>query len=333
MNNQQGASLLAFVMVLVVASSFFLLKALSNNSIERDKITSAVLAQAKDVLIGRAVMDSERPGRLPCPDTNDDGIAEPFAGNDCPSYIGRLPWRSLGVAELLDASGQRLWYVLSSSLGNNNLALPINSLTVGELTVGPQSQLVAVILAPGQPLSGQTARPSNSAGDYLDGSNADGDTNYLAGPVTNLFNDRLLTISPDELFRTVVKRVAVELRGTSAGGGLRKYYFDNHEYPWAATAVDGAPTDSMQAGFTPYAVLTFSPDTLAWLTNNGWFALITYDVASDFQPKTTYPQACAGGCLTVGSYNEAQAKLTVSLGTSVEESIAVCSANPNVTCP
>jgi len=333
MNNQQGAALLAFVMVLVVVSSFFLLKALGNNSIVRDRITSTVLAQAKDALIGGAVMDSARPGRLPCPDTNNDGLAEPFNGDDCPSYIGRLPWRSLAVAELLDSSGQQLWYAISSSLGNNNLALPINSLTVGELTVGAESQLAAVILAPGQPLSGQGARPSNNTADYLDGSNADGDTSYSAGPVTSVFNDRVLTISSDELFLVVGKRLAAEVRGTSAGDGLRKYYTVNHEYPWAASAVDGVPTDSTQSGFIPYSVLTFSPGTQLKLMNNGWFALITYVVAADFQPQTTYPQVCAGGCLTVGNYNEAQAKITVSPGSSVEATIAVCSTNPNVICP
>ncbi|MDD5759129.1 MAG: hypothetical protein PHI06_08605 [Desulfobulbaceae bacterium] len=333
MNNQQGAALLAFVMVLLVASSFLLLKALGNNSIERDKITSMVLAQAKDALIGSAVMDSERPGRLPCPDSNDDGLAEPFDGNDCPTYIGRLPWRSLGIAESLDSSGQRLWYAISPSLGNNNLALPINSLTAGELTAGAESQLAAVILAPGQPVSGQTARPSNSAADYLEGSNADGDTSYSVGIMTNSFNDRLLTISPEELFRVVGNRVLSEVRGTPTGGGLRKYYFDNHEYPWAATAVDGVPSELTQSGFVPHTVLPFNPSTQAWLANNGWFALITYAVAADFQPQTSYPQACTGGCLSVGTYNEAQAKLTLSPGSSVEKSIAVCSANPNVICP
>ena len=331
MNNQNGAALLTFVMVLVVASSFLLLKALNNSSIERDKITTATLAQAKDALIGTAVMDSERPGRLPCPDTNNDGMAEPFVGNTCPSYSGRLPWNSLGLPELLDASGQRLWYILSPAFGNN-LAIPINSHTVGELTVDTLSQLAAIVLAPGPPLSGQIARPSNSVADYLDGSNADGDSNYTAGPISSLFNDRLLTISPVDLFRGVGKRVAAEVRGNSAGG-LRKYYADNHVYPWAAAGVDGIPTVSTASGFVPFTALSFSPESMAWLTNNEWFALITYAVAPDFQPGTSYPQQCAGGCLTVDTVSKAQAMLTVSPGTPIERSFAVCAPNPLVPCP
>ena len=303
MNNQSGAALLAFVMILVVASSLLLLKALHNSSIERDKITTTVLAQAKDALIGRAVMDSERPGRLPCPDTNNDGSAEAFVDNTCPSYSGRLPWKSLGLPELLDASGQRLWYALSPAL-SNNLVQPVNSLTVGDLTVGEQSPLAAIILAPGPPLAGQTARPSNSIADYLDDSNADGDSIYTAGPATNLFNDRLLTISTNDLFRVVSKRVAAEVRGNSAGG-LCQYYANsiNHVYPWAAAGVDGVlPTSSTLFGFVPFTALTYSPESLAWLTNNKWFERITYAVAPD----------------------QAKATLTVPPGTPVELSVAVC---------
>jgi hypothetical protein len=132
--------------------------------------TRAALAEAKQALVGRAIADNDRPGSLPCPDavTNvagnvpDDGIADVFVGNDCPSYIGRLPWRTLGLPDLRDENGERLWYALSSRFRDHVSAQPINSDTKGNRLVYAKDngvvlapEAVAVIFAPGTPLGNQ----------------------------------------------------------------------------------------------------------------------------------------------------------------------------------
>jgi hypothetical protein len=59
------------------------------------------------------------PGYLPCPDLDDDGWAEPTCGSQNgesgqSERLGRLPWKTLGLADLRDGHGERLWYAVSS---------------------------------------------------------------------------------------------------------------------------------------------------------------------------------------------------------------------------
>ncbi|MBK9161904.1 MAG: hypothetical protein IPM27_10155 [Nitrosomonadales bacterium] len=94
------------LIVLVLGLTVVLVKSLSATDLntKRQMATATALAQAKDALLGRAVSDDNMPGSLPCPDTDDDGSAEMFSGNNCPSYIGRLPWRTLKLQDLRDGT-------------------------------------------------------------------------------------------------------------------------------------------------------------------------------------------------------------------------------------
>ena len=87
------------LIILVMGALTLLVNSLNSSTvrIERDETTAEALAQAKAALIGRAISDSSSPGSLPCPDADGDGSADLFAGNQCPSYIGRLPWKTLGL--------------------------------------------------------------------------------------------------------------------------------------------------------------------------------------------------------------------------------------------
>lgn len=85
---------------------------------EREMRTAQALAKAKEGLIAYAVAvlpDSlaKRPGDLPCPDLDNDGDAEETC-DTAAERIGRLPWRTLGLSDLRDADGERLWYALSA---------------------------------------------------------------------------------------------------------------------------------------------------------------------------------------------------------------------------
>lgn len=193
---------------------------------ERERKIVAVLAHAKEALIGRGAIDVSTPGSLPCPDlvtniagTNvpDDGIADLFAGNNCPSYVGRLPWRTLGLADLRDADGERLWYALSPTFRDFASHVLINDATVGLLSVagsGTVNNVVAVVFAPGAPLGAQvrdSPANRNNVANYLDGANAAGLTSFVAQPAGANFNDRLVTITVADVISIVEKRVANDI--------------------------------------------------------------------------------------------------------------------------
>lgn len=205
-------ALLALVAVAVLAFAYVLTTRLNAASmfvgVDRDH-NAKVMAQAKQALIGymalRAAMNGEQdPGALPCPEAAGDynvlaneGRA---AGNCTLPAVGRLPWRTLGLDKLADASGEPLWYVVSSGWAkpNSTTNTLINSNSRGQLTVdGVANDAVALIVAPGLPLPSQTRNSvSASPVDYLDGENsAPADSVFVTtGPAAS-FNDQVLRVT------------------------------------------------------------------------------------------------------------------------------------------
>lgn len=325
---QRGIALLILLAFFVMGALTWLLGQASHFAAARDEraaMTSAVLAQAKEALVARAVLDASRPGSLPCPDliTNNptfhnvpnDGIADSLVGSDCPSYVGRLPWKTLGLPDLRDTNGERVWYTLSRNLRDDDSAQPINSHTPGLLTVDSTADIAAIIFSPGPPLLGQGGRPSNSVTDYLDGTNANGDTAFAYDPPSGAFNDVLLTLPRTELMHAVEKRVSAE-----ALKCLHDYASDgNGRYPWAAslteptsspiTDTDGVtfgrlpntmPTSAASSGGTVMSA-TWQPScqvNFPWWNNNGWRELVFYALAPAFGPSSVSGAAC-GTCLTM----------------------------------
>ena len=142
--------------------------------------------------------------------------------SDTETIIGRLPWRTLGLAPIRDGSGECLWYIVSAnhkSLGISSI-IRMNWDTLGHLDIvvanssaalvsalaNAHERPVVVIFSPGPPLPGQNRSPPPSpppAGDdvtecggnynvanYLDPANV-----AALGGVTNYFPD------PDPLKR------------------------------------------------------------------------------------------------------------------------------------
>jgi len=322
------------IVILVVGFAAALIGSLSLSALNsaRQQRTTAALAQAKDALLGRAVSDDNMPGSLPCPDTNDDGSAELFAGNVCPSNIGRLPWRTLELPDLRDGSGERLWYALSPAFRNNNAAKPLNSDTKGTLLVyGPdgtslQTQAnysaVAVIFAPGSVVGTQTRNNTTQQNDktnYLDQvtfpgpiirNNATTAGPYIAGTKTDTFNDQLQFITTHDLIPLVEQRVAGEVKHAlevyytnSSGSSFSRYY------PWADNLQVGGGIPDYDAnngetrGWLPlHSDVTSSYEWYGtgsppqWFFDNQWYSLIYYSVA----PKYSQPRS-SSNTLNVGS--------------------------------
>lgn len=184
--SQHGSAILIILTIIGIGAAFLLVSALNkaNSQIGRDKITAAALAQAKEALIGYAAgvdisNPGPRPGDLPCPDINNDGSEEIGCGNAAGSTgqnlrLGRLPWKSLGLPDLRDGYGERLWYAVSNNFKKKTrtictspgMAGCLNSDTSGTITVRDSNGniifdatgttgVIAVIFAPGSSLTRQ----------------------------------------------------------------------------------------------------------------------------------------------------------------------------------
>ena len=282
-SNQRGMALLILVFFLALIVTAYALRSLNPANIKnaQDKITVAALAEAKEALIGYAIGVNivgvgPRPGDMLCPDTNDDGIAEISCGNAAGSLpatrLGRLPWKTLGLSDLRDGNGERLWYAVSNNFKSSTrttCASPgsagcLNSDTVGTITLrntngtilnngSTGSGVVAVIFSAGLPITrsdgvvqdricgGCTLNPVNyldiNAGEdnagFVD-STTDG---FINGPVTNasgdsIVNDTMLVITTQELMPKLEKRVANEVLACLKDYALTKSGGLNRQ-PWA----------------------------------------------------------------------------------------------------
>ena len=185
---QRGAALLLLVVALILgaAAIFYGFSSTTTTDAARDRKTSEALLAAKSALIAYAVSVNitttsvgVRLGDLPCPDSTDSGRANAAGcGNGAgttgqTSRIGRLPWKDLGLPDLRDGDGERLWYAVSNNFKQNNrtacnaatlAATCLNSDTRGTITIRDSadnivhnamntdpatSGVVAVIFSPG----------------------------------------------------------------------------------------------------------------------------------------------------------------------------------------
>lgn len=142
--------------------------------------TLAALGEARAALLGYAVSYAERhPGQgyayLPCPDAANTGSTTiSGCGARDVGRIGRLPYRTLGLADLRDGWGECLWYAVAGSVKHNPKAQALNWDSPGQFALFSDDGLplgsaadgalaVAVLLAPGPPLPAQQ-RPQAGAG-------------------------------------------------------------------------------------------------------------------------------------------------------------------------
>lgn len=311
---QRGAfALIAILALAALITAFLIASALNRSgadiSNERLDRNLSALRQAKVALIAYAANEQWQfyrnpppsgyfqPGSLPCPDLDDDGDADcvGFGITSTSSIIGRLPWKTVGIDDLRDASGERLWYALSHDfrkLRCSGLTVPpnctvINSDTQGQLTVtgaAPATQVVAIIFAPGAALDlSAVGGPSqdrisghNSAANYLEGFSTGDNIHYsyatTASP-TGVANDQALIITQAELMAAVEPIVATNIQ-RDVKPVLQTYFTKWGAYPFAMTFA--APpalvtpyqgTSGQNQGLLP---LTDDPNWFKW-----WKATVT----------------------------------------------------------
>lgn len=192
-HSQRGAALMMLVLLVSVGALAVFVSGLNRatHQLERDRITNEALARAKEALIGRALTDDNRPGSLPCPDTDNDGVAESACSS---SLMGRFPWKTLKTGDLRDGSGERLWYELSANFRDQVSSEPLNSNTSGTLDSGG---VAAKIYSPGPMISTQDRSPAN----------VNVVSNYIEG-----MNDLVSRINDRDILLGARKRIAGEIQ-------------------------------------------------------------------------------------------------------------------------
>lgn len=310
MRRQRGIATALLISVLVACGVLFAFTSykFSAVSVERQRSTDDALAMAKEALIAYAVADDNRPGELPCPDVDDDGqvtLAAEYAGSNCVSLIGRLPYRTLGLPDLRDDSGERLWYTLSNDFHangtvalNSDTAFRAGNTSLAITGVQAASNLVAIVFAPGPVLrrQGATALQDRTPGpaalnavNYLDlaagQDNADLDRNYVAAPKSETFNDRLLPVFSDDIMQLVERRAAREL-----AQNLR-----NHYDAWASAPSISAAS---RKGFYPWAAPLNDPTVPAPGVNNTSDGQLPLAASSVVWDSASAPLGSCGGVNT-----------------------------------
>src|SRR5439155_11373903 len=251
-SGRRGFALIALLALAALISAFLIASALNftsaGNSKEREDRSMSALRQAKAALIAYAASEqwqlyrgevTTQPGALPCPDILHDGTESEEGDSDCvtpltSSLIGRLPYKTLGINDLRDASGEQLWYALSANFRKASGTTVINSDTQPcdtpacnpseiHLTVtgtAPASNVVAVLFAPGEAILGQTrsSNPTdpahNNPANYLENFslNVDGiHFTFTTAQPSDTFNDRVLVITQAELIAAVAPVVAARI--------------------------------------------------------------------------------------------------------------------------
>ena len=211
---ERGAALFILLLLLLVGAGTVFVSRLKSADVEleRQRKTAAALAEAKQALIGRAASNDD-PGSLPCPDANGDGeskVPEDYSGGACVRYAGHLPWKTLRLPDLRDGDGAPLWYVLAPAFRDRGVAiLPSLPGSISIVGVSPANDVVAAVIAPGAPLSGQNRSDVNDLTQYLE-SYVDPGTLSTAAPGPG-FNDRLMLVTASEVRSVSTQRMAREL--------------------------------------------------------------------------------------------------------------------------
>lgn len=186
--NAGSALVIATLFVVACIGLVFAIELASPGARARaDRVSDRALAEAREALIAyaadRPINAVAGPGYLPCPDLDDDGWAEPTCGSQSgdsgqAERLGRLPWKTLGIAELRDGYGERLWYAVSSkykgllncgvsracldmtpatALGTitvrDNAGALVHDGTIAEAYRADAGGAVAVVIAPGPALA------------------------------------------------------------------------------------------------------------------------------------------------------------------------------------
>ncbi|WP_027468760.1 pilus assembly FimT family protein [Deefgea rivuli] len=242
-SRQSGATLLILVLVMLSVFATLLVSSLRGRNPEetrRDQ-SAAAIEQARQALIawslsrdGTSGAARLNPVELPCPanpnEASPNSIGTSRLGNctGTAARIGWLPWKTMGIPKIVDAYGEPLWYAVDLGFlvrDSSNPARKVNSDSLSIFQVFAADGITslslngetpaAIIFAAGPPISGQTRASPYAAAQYLEGVNGQNNAAlggpYIAGDLSNVFNDQLGVITGRELIDRVAPRLGAEL--------------------------------------------------------------------------------------------------------------------------
>lgn len=362
---QRGVIALAIVAAIAMISTYLLVnsirKTTSEVTVERDARTRQSLQEAKAALIAyaasqawKAVDKDDQPGALPCPNQESDENTSNFGDSSAAcsaagttsaasQRIGRFPWKKVGASDIRDASGEYLWYALSNSFRKASGSTVINSDTRGTLTIYDdktnlttpiQSEIVAVIIAPGQALSGQDRTNKAAAANYLECRNAQiadtfsvsappasnsGSCPYTSGTlVPQIFNDQIIVVTQADLMAVVEPAVAARLEdATDPTGNIKRamqtYFAQWGGFPYPAnfTGSPGDPGTTKNNSTTPPSTTTRAQST--YIGDNSLSAGRGLLPVSN---SVTYPWVAGSGAVAVTGGTVSNTVTSVSCATS-----------------
>ncbi len=247
LSRQTGVAFLLLIMVLVLSTTTLLMMQVSRNkqSTLRSINTLDVMNFAKDALLGYA-LNQAVPGTLPCPDVDGDGDSDAVSGG-CSAVAAWLPFRSLGLDDLRDSSGAKLWYVVDPTYTQG--LVPYNSSADSNLRAnGVDSAFV--LLAPNTALDGQIRAAGNiSRTNYFEGLNSDADVYVYQQNISDNNNDQVLSYPLGKFWALLENSIVLPVAATA----LNDYYASCGAYPWVAAfgAVSLDSVVSLQQGGLP----------------------------------------------------------------------------------
>ncbi|OSM01388.1 hypothetical protein MAIT1_01330 [Magnetofaba australis IT-1] len=116
-------SMVLVIIGIIIAAGFSVLPGATDTA--NKKATEAQLENYQHALEGFAVAQ----GRLPCPDTDDDGAenAGTSLARPCTAMFGHLPYRDLGLPNNYDAWGRKVYYAVHQDSTATNASVADNS--------------------------------------------------------------------------------------------------------------------------------------------------------------------------------------------------------------
>ncbi|MCC6473309.1 MAG: hypothetical protein IT514_06140 [Burkholderiales bacterium] len=311
---QGGFAMIAFVALAALMSTYFIVEALNRTNAEvrnaREIGTLDALQRAKAALIAYAISEewqlykgqiTKQPGALPCPDTDGDGNGEGLCDSAL-SRVGRLPWKSIGLEDLRDSAGERLWYAVSSSFRTKAGTTVVNADTPGLLSVTgatPATDVVALVIAPGVPFQGQNRDPANptlynSLAAFLEGYTAGTDDytfSTLAVP-SDAQNDKIVVITQADLMAALEPVIAARIE-RDIKPYLSTYRDHWRGYPFATPFGSPGTSDLKGAAGQLHGLMPLT-------TEAGWIAWITTGVESPKISQAGGPGGTLGtwSCIT-----------------------------------
>lgn len=293
---QSGAVLILLFVALIMAAATVILAALNNGSPQlRDRANKQREMQTiKEALLTYALTNPEYnnspngPGRLPCSDTDNDGLMNCTANA---IGLGRLPERivppigsPIFLSDRYADVGQQFWFAVAPAFRQSSNSLNTNSTST--LSLDGVGGIAAVIIAPGPNLEGQVRVNNSQAGLYLESNNITGPS-FLSNHPTDpaLLNDMVVSITVNEVMTYATLRVAQEMRRL-----LGLYY-----------AANGNSFPPSTAQFTT------AMNATAWISANAWAstALSAYAMLSASTATVQF-----SNCAITFSFDQSQSGFT-----------------------